>query len=96
MEQNSTSQNRVESRFKPMMVIWPILFGLIGVGYMLWREMHTGIPQEPLTLVKNSWFFMLLVVLLTFLKDCSDTKKLAECKGGTGHNTQTIHTRTIL
>ena len=81
MEQNSTSKNRVESRFKPMMVIWPILFGLIGVGYMLWREMHTGIPQEPLTLVKNSWFFMLLVVLLTFLKDCSGMYRLRVMSG---------------
>lgn len=81
MEQNSTSKNRVESRFKPMMVIWPILFGLIGVGYMLWREMHMGIPQEPLTMVKNSWFFMLLVVVLTFFKDCSGMYRLRVMSG---------------
>ena len=82
MEQNSiSSKNRVESSFKPMMIVWPIIFGLIGVGYMLWREMHTGIPQEPLTLVKNSWFFMLLVVFLTFLKDYSGMYRLRVMSG---------------
>ncbi len=81
MEQNSTSKNRVESRFKPMMVVWPILFGLIGVGYMLWREMHNGLPQEPLTMVKHCWVFMLLVVLLTFLKDFSGMYRLRVMSG---------------
>lgn len=51
-------ENRsVASRFKPSMVIWPILFGLIGVGIMLWREMRHGIPDEPLTLADHWWIF---------------------------------------
>ena len=37
------------------MVIWPILFGLIGVGYMCWREMRNGIPDEPLSLANHWW-----------------------------------------
>jgi uncharacterized protein (TIRG00374 family) len=77
MEQN----NQIKSRFKPMMVVWPILFGLIGVGYMLWRELHTDIPQEPLTMVKHYWVFMLLVVLLTFLKDYSGMYRLRVMSG---------------
>ncbi len=77
MEQN----NQIKSRFKPMMVVWPILFGLIGVGYMLWRELHTDIPQEPLTMVKHCWVFMLLVVLLTFLKDYSGMYRLRVMSG---------------
>lgn len=66
------SQNRsVAARFKPSMVIWPILFGLMGVGYMLWREMGKDIPHEPIQLADNWWVFALLVVLFTFMKDCS-------------------------
>ena len=37
------------------MVIWPILFGLIGVGYMCWCEMRLGIPDEPLSLANHWW-----------------------------------------
>ncbi len=53
---DTASENRsVASRFKPSMVIWPILFGLVGVGYMFWREMRNGIPDEPLTLTNHWW-----------------------------------------
>ena len=77
-----TSENRsVESRFKPSMVIWPILFGLVGVGYMLWREMRDGIPDEPLTLANHWWVFVILVVLFTLFKDFSGMYRLRVMSG---------------
>ncbi|MBO4519025.1 MAG: flippase-like domain-containing protein [Paludibacteraceae bacterium] len=69
------------SRFKPSMVIWPILFGLIGVGYMLWREMHNDIPHEPLVLADHWWVFALMVVLFTLLKDFSGMYRLRVMSG---------------
>lgn len=75
-------ENRsVASRFKPSMVVWPILFGLIGVGYMLWREMRNGIPDEPLELNEYWWVFGLLVVLFTLLKDFSGMYRLRVMSG---------------
>lgn len=84
MEQNpnTDSENQsVASRFKPSMVIWPILFGLIGVGYMFWREMRDGIPDEPLTLANHWWVFVLLVILFTLLKDFSGMYRLRVMSG---------------
>ena len=84
MEQNpnTASENQsVASRFKPSMVIWPILFGLIGVGYMFWREMRDGIPDEPLTLANHWWVFVLLVILFTLLKDFSGMYRLRVMSG---------------
>lgn len=76
------SENRsVASRFKPSMVVWPILFGLIGVGYMLWREMRNGIPDEPLTLTRYWWVFGLLVLLCTLMKDFSGMYRLRVMSG---------------
>lgn len=76
------SENQsVASRFKPSMVIWPILFGLIGVGYMFWREMRDGIPDEPLTLANHWWVFVLLVILFTLLKDFSGMYRLRVMSG---------------
>ncbi len=76
------SQNRsVQSRFKPSMVMWPILFGLVGVGYMFWREMHNGIPDEPLTLANHWWVFVILVILFTLLKDFSGMYRLRVMSG---------------
>jgi hypothetical protein len=72
---NNTNKS-VASRFKPSMVIWPILFGLVGVGYMLWREMRTGIPQEPLMMANYWWVFAIVVVLLTVVKDFSGMYRL--------------------
>lgn len=75
-------ENRsVASRFKPSMVIWPILFGLVGVGFMLWREMRNGIPDEPLALNEHWWFFALLVVLFTLMKDFSGMYRLRVMSG---------------
>lgn len=75
-------ENRsVASRFKPSMVIWPILFGLVGVGFMLWREMRNGIPDEPLALNEHWWFFVLLVVLFTLMKDFSGMYRLRVMSG---------------
>lgn len=75
-------ENRsVASRFKPSMVIWPILFGLVGVGFMLWREMQNGIPDEPLALNEHWWFFALLVVLFTLMKDFSGMYRLRVMSG---------------
>lgn len=79
---NITSENRsVASRFKPSMVIWPILFGLAGVGYMFWREMHKGIPNEPLALTDYWWVFVILVVLFTLFKDFSGMYRLRVMSG---------------
>ena len=76
------SENRsVASRFKPSMVIWPILFGLVGVGYMFWREMRNGIPDEPLTLANHWWIFVILVVLFTLFKDFSGMYRLRVMSG---------------
>lgn len=76
------SENRsVASRFKPSMVIWPILFGLVGVGYMFWREMRNGIPDEPLTLANHWWIFVILVVLITLFKDFSGMYRLRVMSG---------------
>ena len=76
------SENKsIASRFKPSMVIWPILFGLIGVGYMFWREMHEDIPHEPLVLVDYWWVFALLVILFTLLKDFSGMYRLRVMAG---------------
>ena len=75
-------ENRsVASRFKPSMVIWPILFGLVGVGYMLWRELHNGIPDESLVLTQYWWFFALMVVLFTLMKDFSGMYRLRVMSG---------------
>lgn len=75
-------ENRsVASRFKPSMVILPILFGLVGVGFMLWREMRNGIPDEPLALNEHWWFFALLVVLFTLMKDFSGMYRLRVMSG---------------
>jgi len=75
-------ENRsVASRFKPSMVIWPILFGLIGVGYMLWREMHHGIPDEPIALADHWWVFAILVLLCTLMKDFSGMYRLRVMSG---------------
>lgn len=75
-------ENRsVASRFKPSMVIWPILFGLVGVGFMLWREMRNGIPDGPLALNEHWWFFALLVVLFTLMKDFSGMYRLRVMSG---------------
>lgn len=76
------STNRsVASRIKPSMIVWPILFGLIGVGYMLWREMHNDIPQGPLVLADHWWVFAVLVVLFTLLKDFSGMYRLRVMSG---------------
>lgn len=77
---NKTNKS-VASRFKPSMVIWPILFGLIGVGYMLWREMHNGIPKEPIMVVDYWWVFVLIVLLLTFCKDLSGMYRMRVMSG---------------
>lgn len=63
------------------MVIWPILFGLVGVGYMLWRELSSDIPQEPLAMAKYGWLFILLVILCTLLKDFSGMYRLRVMAG---------------
>ncbi len=79
---DTASENRsVASRFKPSMVIWPILFGLAGVGYMFWREMRNGIPDEPLTLANHWWVFVILVVLFTLFKDFSGMYRLRVMSG---------------
>ena len=68
MEQNpnTASENQsVASRFKPSMVIWPILFG----------------PDEPLTLANHWWVFVLLVILFTLLKDFSGMYRLRVMSG---------------
>lgn len=76
------SENRsVLSRIKPSMVVWPILFGLIGVGYMLWREMHDGLPDESLMFADHWWVFALLVVLFTLFKDFSGMYRLRVMSG---------------
>ena len=76
------STNRsVASRIKPSMIVWPILFGLIGVGYMLWREMHNDIPQGPLVLADHWWVFAVLVVLFMLLKDFSGMYRLRVMSG---------------
>ncbi|MBQ3998289.1 MAG: flippase-like domain-containing protein [Paludibacteraceae bacterium] len=78
----TSKENRsVASRFKPSMVIWPILFGLMGVGYMLWREMRNGIPTEPLTLNQHWWVFAILVVVCTLLKDFAGMYRLLVMSG---------------
>ncbi len=81
--QNSTqqSQETVAQRLKPSMVIWPILFGLIGVGIMLWREMRGGMPAEPLTLAPHWWLYALLVILCMFCKDYSGMYRLRVMAG---------------
>ena len=79
---DTASENRsVASRFKPSMVIWPILFGLVGVAYMFWREMRDGIPDEPLTLANHWWVFVILVVLFTLFKDFSGMYRLRVMSG---------------
>ena len=76
------SQNlSVQSRLQPSMIIWPILFGLIGVGYMLWREMHNDIPQGSLALVEHWWVFVILVILFTLFKDFSGMYRLRVMSG---------------
>lgn len=81
-DNKTASTNRsVASHFKPSMVILPILFGLIGVGYMLWREMHNDIPHAPLALVEHWWIFAILVILLTFFKDLSGMYRLRVMSG---------------
>ena len=80
-EKTSKENRSVASRFKPSMVIWPILFGLIGVGYMLWSEMHNGIPQEPLVLADYWWLFVILVILFTLFKDFSGMYRLRVMSG---------------
>lgn len=84
MSQISDTQqqnHKVASHFKPSMVILPILFGLAGVGYMLWREMHDDLPHEPLVLNDYWWVFALLVVLFTLLKDFSGMYRLRVMAG---------------
>lgn len=63
------------------MVVWPILFGLIGVGFMLWREMKDGIPHETLGLANHWWVFALLVLLFTLFKDFSGMYRLRVMAG---------------
>lgn len=79
---HTNRENRsVASRFKPSMVIWPILFGLIGVGYMLYREMHDDIPLEPISLADHWWIFAILVILFTLFKDFSGMYRLRVMSG---------------
>ena len=73
--------NNSTSSIKPSMVIWPILFGLIGVGYMLWREMHNGIPEGPLAVVDYWWVFAILVVVFMLCKDFSGMYRLRVMSG---------------
>jgi hypothetical protein len=73
--------NNSTSSIKPSMVIWPILFGLIGVGYMLWREMHNGIPEGPLAVVDHWWVFAILVVIFMLCKDFSGMYRLRVMSG---------------
>ena len=81
-EDKTSKENRsVASRFKPSMVVWPILFGLIGVGFMLWREMKDGIPHETLGLADHWWVFALLVLLFTLFKDFSGMYRLRVMAG---------------
>ena len=81
-EDKTSKENRsVASRFKPSMVVWPILFGLIGVGFMLWREMKDGIPHETLGLADHWWVFVLLVLLFTLFKDFSGMYRLRVMAG---------------
>lgn len=77
----ATANRSVASHFKPSMVILPILFGLIGVGFMFWREMHADIPHAPLVLMEHWWFFALLVLLLTLFKDFSGMYRLRVMSG---------------
>lgn len=78
---SSKTKQSVASRFKPSMVIWPILFGLIGVGYMLWREMHNDIPSGPIVVSEYWWGFVLLLILLTLFKDFSGMYRLRVMSG---------------
>lgn len=79
---DTQKQNRkVASHFKPSMVILPILFGLAGVGYMFWREMHNDLPHEWPVLNDYWWVFVLLVVLFTLLKDFSGMYRLRVMAG---------------
>ena len=78
---NISTKKGAAFSFKPMMVVWPILFGLVGVGYMLWREMRTGIPQEPLMMANYWWVFAIVVVLLTVVKDFSGMYRLRVMSG---------------
>ncbi|MBR5573070.1 MAG: flippase-like domain-containing protein [Paludibacteraceae bacterium] len=78
---NISTKKGAAFSFKPMMVVWPILFGLVGVGYMLWREMRTGIPQEPLVMANYWWVFAIVVVLLTVVKDFSGMYRLRVMSG---------------
>lgn len=71
----------VASHFKPSMVVWPILFGLVGVGYMLWREMHNDLPHAPLVLADHWWVFVILVILFTLFKDFSGMYRLRVMSG---------------
>ncbi len=48
---------------------------------MLWREMRNGIPDEPLALNEHWWFFALLVVLFTLMKDFSGMYRLRVMSG---------------
>lgn len=78
----TTRENRsVASRFKPSMVIWPILFGLIGVAYMFWHEMRDGIPDEPLMLADHWWVFALLTIFFMLLKDFSGMYRIRVMSG---------------
>ena len=78
---SSKTKQSVASRFKPSMVIWPILFGLIGVGYMLWREMHNDIPSGPIVVSEYWGGFVLLLILLTLFKDFSGMYRLRVMSG---------------
>ena len=78
---SSKTKQSVASRFKPSMVIWPILFGLIGVGYMLWREMHNDIPSGPIVVSEYWWIFVILLLLLTLCKDFSGMYRLRVMSG---------------
>ena len=78
---SSKTKQSVASRFKPSMVIWPILFGLIGVGYMLWREMHNDIPSGPIVVSEYWWVFVILLLLLTLCKDFSGMYRLRVMSG---------------
>lgn len=78
---NNNATRSVASFFKPSMMIWPILFGLIGVGYMLWRELPDGLPQGSLVLTKYWWVFAVLAILFTLIKDLSGMYRLRVMSG---------------
>lgn len=67
-QHGDTTEQTVKNGLKTKHAIWPILFGLLGVGYMVFHELeditHSPAPLSDYVTPNTLWFLLLAVALI--------------------------------